>query len=65
MRNLLALAAFALIAFGVIGYFRGWYTIKDTPAPDGHHIAVDVNTKQVQEDWNAAKQEVGELLQKK
>ena len=64
MRNLLALAALLLIAFGVVGYYRGWYVIKQNTATDGHYT-VDIDGKKIQADVNATKQDVGEILIKK
>lgn len=66
MRNLLALAALLVIAFAVVGYYRGWYAIKQNTAPDGHQsITVDFDGKKIREDVNETKQEVGEMLIKK
>jgi type IV secretory pathway VirB6-like protein len=66
MRNLLALAALLLIAFGVLGYYRGWYTIQKNTASDGHpSYTVDIDSQKIQADVKETKQEVGELLIKK
>jgi hypothetical protein len=66
MRNLLALAAFVLIVLGVVGYYRGWYSIKETTVDDGQRkFEVDVNTKKFREDVNQGKQEAGKILTEK
>ena len=66
MRNLLALAALLVIAFAVVGYYRGWYAVKQNTAPDGHQsYTVDIDGKKIRQDVNQSKQEVGEVLIKK
>jgi len=55
MRNLLALAAAALIAFVVVGWFLGWYS----------NFHVDVNTPKITEDINKAKVKIENILTKK
>ena len=66
MRNLLALAAVVIIILAVVGYYQGWYTFKDTPAPDGHHnITLDVDGNKIKEDINKVEEKVGGVLQKK
>jgi hypothetical protein len=55
MRNLLALAAAALIAFVVVGWFLGWYS----------NFHVDVNTPKITEDINKAKAKIENILTKK
>lgn len=63
MRNLLALAAAALLTFGVVGYFRGWYQVKTSPAAGGHQqIQIDVNRPKISEDVNASKAKLREIL---
>jgi len=61
MRNLLALAGLLLVGFAVIGWYQGWYTLQ---RKEGQSISIDVNTKKVQDDVNATKKKVGEVLQK-
>lgn len=56
MRNLLALAAAAVIAFVVVGYFQGWYAVKRTTDSSGSHYEVDVNSPKISEDISKAKE---------
>ncbi|MBM4069349.1 MAG: hypothetical protein FJ271_10435 [Planctomycetes bacterium] len=56
MRNLLALAAAAVIAFVVVGYFQGWYAVKRTTDGTGTRYEVDVNNPKIAEDINKAKE---------
>ncbi len=66
MRNLLALAALAVIIFAVVGYYQGWYAIEETAAADGQKsYRVVFFTNKTQEDLNKAKNELGEVLIKK
>ncbi len=51
MRNLLALAALAVVVFLGIGWYLGWYQVKSTPTADGHNkLEVDFNTAKIKTD---------------
>lgn len=66
MRNLLALAALAIIAFAVIGYYQGWYTFRSSASPDGRQsIQLDVDTKKIEGSVNEVKKDVGEFIRGK
>ncbi len=66
MRNLLALAAAALLTIAVVGHFRGWYRIQSDAAPGGHQqIHIDVNRPKISEDVNVSKTKLRDLLQTK
>lgn len=56
MRNLLALAAAAVIAFVVLGYFQGWYKYSSTPTETGTKHEFSVNRPKITEDINKAKE---------
>jgi len=60
MRNLLALAAAALIAFIVVGWFLGWYQVEKS----GNEIKVDFNTPKITQDINKGKAKVEGFLTK-
>jgi hypothetical protein len=62
MRNLLALAAAALIAFTGIGWYLGWYKIQTTPTSTGRHISIDVNTPKIKEDVGRGKEKLRDWL---
>lgn len=63
MRNMLALAALALIGFAAIGYFRGWYSIESVPGTaGGRHIEIDVNSNKITQDIKASKDKLRNLL---
>lgn len=63
MRNLLALAAMALLVFLGLGWYLNWYKIATTPSADGHRqINIDLNTQKIKEDVNKGKEKVRDLL---
>lgn len=63
MRNMLALAALALIGFAAIGYFRGWYSIESVPsASGGRHIEIDVHSPKITQDIKTGKDKLRNLL---
>ena len=63
MRNLLALAALAVLVFLGLGWYLGWYKIQSTAASDGHrHISIDLNTNKITDDVNKGKAKVRDLL---
>lgn len=65
MRNLLALAALAVIGFLAIGYFRHWYSIESTPTSNGgRHFEIDVNSKKITQDIRIGEDKLRELLAK-
>jgi hypothetical protein len=63
MRNLLALAALALLAFGGAGWYLGWYKIQTTPTADGHQkIQIDLNTDKIKTDVAKGENKVHALI---
>lgn len=63
MRNLLALAAAATLAFLGIGWFLGWYKIQSTTGSDGHRqINIDLNTNKIKQDVNKGKDKLRDIL---
>ncbi len=69
MKNLLALAAAALIVFAAVGWYLGWYNVSRTTDPSGHQkINIDVNspkiTKDINKGFNKVKDKVRDALSK-
>ncbi len=64
MRNLLALAAAALLAFVVVGYFLDWYHIASKPTTTGQDYEVQVNSPKISEDLNKGKEKLRKILNK-
>ena len=64
MRNLFALVGAAVVAFAVIGWFRGWYSFQTVPTSPGHYnVNIDVNREKISSDVGTAKQVVADKLQ--
>src|SRR5713101_5766792 len=62
MRNLLALAAAAVLAFVVVGYFLGWYQVQTVKTGTGSEYKVDVNSPKISEDLNKGKEKIRNWL---
>lgn len=63
MRNLLALAAFAVLVFAVVGWFLDWYTIASNQTADGKRsININLNSKKISEDLNRGQETVRQVL---
>ncbi len=64
MRNLFALVGAAVVAFAVIGWFRGWYSFQAVPTAPGHYnVNIDVNRGKISSDVGTAKQVIADKLQ--
>jgi hypothetical protein len=51
MRNLLALLGAALVSFAVAGWYLNWYTLRNTPASEGHHsVNIDIDGNKIGKD---------------
>jgi hypothetical protein len=51
MRNLLALVGLAVVGFGVLGWYMGWYQLSYSHNSEGNlQIKTDVDTKKVGDD---------------
>jgi hypothetical protein len=65
MRNLLALAAFLVLAFAGIGWYRGWYKVETEPSTPGHQsVNIDFNRDKIVEDSAHGVKKVEEKIQK-
>jgi hypothetical protein len=63
MRNLLALIGLLVVAFAVIGWYCGWYTISVNREPDGNlHIKTTVDTDKASAETSAFFKKVGEMV---
>jgi hypothetical protein len=63
MRNLFALLGLLVVAFLVVGYYRGWYDLSSSPAGPGHTgVHIDVNTKKIGDDVERGGKAVGEKI---
>lgn len=51
MRNLLALLAFALLAFVGLGWYFGWYKVQKVPTVTGRPgYQIEIDSKKIKED---------------
>jgi hypothetical protein len=65
IKNLLALVGLVVVAFGVAGWYLGWYKIGEQADADGHQqIRIQVNSGQVVNDLKKAEHEVVNDLNK-
>lgn len=63
MRNLLALVGAAVVGFGGVGWYLGWYTLKFSKAQDGNvQVQTTLDTNKVTQDLGDGAKRVGELI---
>jgi hypothetical protein len=66
MRNLLALAALALITFAIVGWYLGWYQLQTEPAGNGHReVTIDINGPKIRQDLNKGKSQLSNVMSSK
>jgi hypothetical protein len=66
MKNLLALVGLAVVGFGGVGWYMGWYTLKVDRDNGGHvNVSTKVDTKKVLEDSGNWLQQAGKFLETK
>lgn len=63
MRNLLALVGAAVIGFGGVGWYMGWYTVKVAKSSDGNiQVNGNLDTNKVVQDAGDGAKRVGDLI---
>jgi hypothetical protein len=63
MRNLLALIGLAVVVFGLVGWYCGWYRVSFARKPDGNlEIKTDVDTRKAADDSAAFFEKVGKVI---
>jgi hypothetical protein len=66
MRNLLALLAAIVLLFATVGWYRGWYSVQNTPAPAGHHaVNIDIDKDKIGKDLHEGEEELQKVIEKK
>jgi hypothetical protein len=66
MRNLLALVSAVLLCFALVGWFRGWYRVQNTPAAPGHHAYnIDIDKDKIGKDLHEGEEELQKVITKK
>jgi hypothetical protein len=65
MKNLLALTAFLILIFAVVGWYRDWYHIGSAQAAvDGHRdISIDIDQQQIMHDVHKGEKEVSHAIE--
>jgi hypothetical protein len=65
MRNLLALAAAAALTFAGVGWYLGWYSVQNSPAPVGHRaVQIDIDGQKMSTDLHKGEEKLQEALDK-
>jgi hypothetical protein len=63
MRNLLALIGLAVVIFGGVGWYCGWYKLSVNRGQDGNlQISTEVDTHKVSEDSSSFFKKVGQMV---
>jgi len=65
MRNLLALVGAAILTFGGLGWYLGWYKLEPAPssAPGHHSVTVDINAQKIATDLNEGEQKAKQVIE--
>jgi hypothetical protein len=66
MRNLLALISALLLLFALVGWYRGWYRVQNSPAAPGHHaVNIDIDKDKIGKDLHEGEEELQKVITKK
>lgn len=66
MKNLLALVGLAVVGFGGVGWYMGWYKVKVDRGTGGElQVHTNVDTKKVAEDSGNWLQQAGKFMETK
>jgi len=66
MRNVLALLSASLLLFALVGWYRGWYRVENSPAAPGHHsVNIDIDKDKIGKDLHEGEQELQKVITKK
>ena len=64
MRNLLALAAAAVLTLGGVGWYLGWFSVNAKPSADGHKkLEIDVNEQKAKDDVGTGLEKIENRIQ--
>jgi hypothetical protein len=65
MRNLLAFLAAVVLTVACVGWYLGWYTVENTPAPQGHNaVQIDIDRHKIGDDLHKGGQKLQEAIDK-
>jgi hypothetical protein len=64
MRGLFTLLGLLLVAFLIVGYVRGWYTVtKETGSDPSHsHYEIDINRGKINQDVKATGERISDAI---
>lgn len=67
MRNMLALFGAALLTVVGVGWYLGWYKVRNQPAsvPGQHSVNIDIDTNKISKDFQQGEQRLQQWLDKK
>jgi hypothetical protein len=66
MRNTLAFLAAAAITVAAVGYYLDWFSVRGTPAGNGHKkYVLDVNAEKIEEDVHKASDDIKHKVEEK
>lgn len=66
MRNLLALLGAALVAFAIVGWYRGWYQLETEPGAGGQRdVKIEINGPKIEKDLHHGTQKLENALENK
>ncbi len=65
MRNLLALVGAAILTFGGVGWYLGWYKLEPatSSAPGHQSVTVDINAQKIKTDLDRGEQKAKEVIE--
>jgi hypothetical protein len=67
MRNMLALFGAALLTVVGVGWYLGWYKVRNQPAsvPGQHTVNIDIDGNKISQDLQQGEQKLQQWLEKK
>jgi hypothetical protein len=65
MRNLLALLGAVVVAFAVVGWYRGWYSVQSETDRGGREsVNIEISRERISEDLHKGGERIHEALEK-
>ena len=65
MRNLLALLGAVVVAFAVVGWYRGWYSVEKETDRAGHEsVNIEIDRNKISSDLHKGGERIHEALEK-
>ena len=65
MRNILALVGAIVVAFAVVGWYRGWYAVQSETDKGGHEsVNIEINRDRISQDLHKGGERIHQALEK-